>query len=184
MKYLIVSDIHGSAQATEKIVGLYQNLNPNYLILLGDLLYHGPRNPLPDGHGPQKVVDLLNACKDAVIAVRGNCDAEIDRELLKFPCSGDYVLLADGTRTFFLTHGHLFREDYPPAVLKPGDVFLSGHTHVWQLEERNGIIYCNPGSTSLPKGPSPTASYAVYDDGRLGVYSLETNALLAERKLV
>jgi putative phosphoesterase len=173
MKYLIASDIHGSMHAVEKIVGLYRNLNPNYLILLGDLL----------SYSSQKVVELLNSCKDAVIAVRGNCDVEIDREGLEFPCSGDYALLEDGDRTFFLTHGHLFREDYPPSVLKPGDVFLSGHTHVWQLEERNGIVYCNPGSAALPKGPSPTASYALYDNGRLGVYSLETNTLLAEREL-
>jgi putative phosphoesterase len=183
MKCLIVSDIHGSAQAMEKIIGLYRSLNPDRLVLLGDLLYHGPRNPLPNGHGPQRVVELLNACKDAVIAVRGNCDAEIDRELLEFPCADDYALLADGDRTFFLTHGHLFHENNPPSRLKPGDVFLSGHTHVWRLEERNGIVYCNPGSAALPKGPSPVASYAFYDNGRLGVYSLETSAPLAERKL-
>jgi putative phosphoesterase len=183
MKHLIVSDIHGSAQAAEKIIGLYHSLNPNYLILLGDLLYHGPRNPLPDGHGPQKVVELFNGCKDAIIAVRGNCDAEIDRELLEFPCSDDYVLLVDGDRNFFLTHGHLYREDCLPFALKPGAVFLSGHTHVWRLEERNGIVCCNPGSAALPKGPSPIAAYAFYDNDRLGVYSLETNALLAERKL-
>jgi putative phosphoesterase len=146
MKYLIASDIHGSAQAAEKIVGLYRSLEPDYLILLGDLLYHGPRNPLPDGHGPRKVVELFNNYKDAIIAVRGNCDAEIDRDLLKFPCSGDYALLADGGRNFFLTHGHLYREDRLPFALKPGAVFLSGHTHVWRLEERkspagrNGLI--------------------------------------------
>jgi putative phosphoesterase len=183
MKCLIVSDIHGSAGAAKKIIGLYQNLNPDYLILLGDLLYHDPRNPLPNGHGPQKVVELLNGCKDAVIAVRGNCDAEIDWELLEFPCSGDYVLLADGSQTFFLTHGHLYREDYLPFTLKPGAVFLSGHTHIWRLEERDGIVFCNPGSAAFPKGPSPIASYAFYDNGRLGIYSLETKALLAERKL-
>ncbi|MDR0386965.1 MAG: phosphodiesterase, partial [Treponema sp.] len=160
MKYLIASDIHGSAQAAEKIVGLYQNFNPDYLILLGDLLYHGPRNPLPDGHGPRKVVELLNSCKDAVIAVRGNCDAEIDRELLEFPCSDDYTLLADGDRTFFLTHGHRYHEDYLPFALKPGAVFLSGHTHIWRLEKRNNIVFCNPGSAALPKGPSPIAAYA------------------------
>jgi putative phosphoesterase len=183
MKYLIASDIHGSAQAVEKIIGLYQSLKPGYLILLGDLLYHDPRNPLPDDHDPQKAADLLNSCKDAVIAVRGNCDAEIDRELLEFPCSGDYVLLADGGWNFFLTHGHLYGEDHLPFALKPGAVFLSGHTHVWRLEERNGIICCNPGSAALPKGPSPVAAYAFYDNGRLGVYSLETSALLAESKL-
>jgi putative phosphoesterase len=183
MKCLIASDIHGSARAAEKIVDLYRNLKPDHLILLGDLLYHGPRNPLPDGHGPQRAVELLNSCKDAVIAVRGNCDAEIDRELLEFPCSGDYALLADGGRTFFLTHGHLYRENNLPVRLKPGDIFLSGHTHVWRLEERNGIVYCNPGSVALPKGPSPVTAYAFYDNGRLGVYSLETNAPLAEREL-
>jgi putative phosphoesterase len=183
MKYLIASDIHGSAKAAEKIIGLYQSLEPDYLVLLGDLLYHGPRNPLPDGHGPQKVVELLNKYKDAIIAVRGNCDAEIDRDLLEFPCSGDYVLLADGNRNFFLTHGHLYREDHLPFALKPGAVFLSGHTHVWRLEERNGIVYCNPGSAALPKGPSPIAAYAFYDKGCLGIYALETKALLAEHKL-
>ncbi|MDR2094769.1 MAG: phosphodiesterase [Treponema sp.] len=183
MKYLIASDIHGSADAAEKIIGLFQNLNPDHLILLGDLLYHDPRNPPPDGHGPQKVVELFNGCKDAVIAVCGNCDAEIDWDLLEFPCSGDYALLADGGRTFFLTHGHLYREDCLPFALKPGAVFFSGHTHVWRLEDRNGMVCCNPGSAALPKGPSPIAAYAFYDNGRLGVYSLETNAVLAEREL-
>jgi putative phosphoesterase len=183
MKCLIASDIHGSERAAGKIIGLYRDLKPNYLVLLGDLLYHGPRNPLPDGHGPQGVVELLNTCKDVVIAVRGNCDAEIDRELLEFPCSSDYALFVDGGRTFFLTHGHLYHENNPPAGLKPGDVFLSGHTHVWRLEERNGIVYCNPGSAALPRGPSPLAAYAFYDNGRLGVYSLETGAPLAEREL-
>jgi putative phosphoesterase len=173
MKYLIASDIHGSVLAAEKIIGRYQQLHPDYLVLLGDLLYHGP----------PKVVELFNSCKDAVIAVRGNCDAEIDWDLLEFPCSGDYALLADRGRIFFLTHGHLYREDRLPFALKPGAVFLSGHTHIWRLEERNGIVCCNPGSAALPKGPSPVASYAFYDNGRLGVYSLETNAPLAEREL-
>jgi putative phosphoesterase len=183
MKYLIASDIHGSARAAEKIIGLYQSLKPDHLVLLGDLLYHGPRNPLPDGHGPQKAAELLNGCKDAIVAVCGNCDAEIDRELLEFPCFADYALLKDGGRTFFLTHGHRYREDDLPFTLKPGAVFLSGHTHIWRLEERKGIVYCNPGSAALPKGPLPIASYAFYDNGSLGVYSLESSALLAERRL-
>jgi putative phosphoesterase len=182
MKYIIASDIHGSARAAEKIIGLCQNLNPDRPILLGDLLYHDPRNPPPDGYDPQKAAELFNSCKDAIVAVRGNCDAEIDWKLLEFPCSGDYVLLADGDRTFFLTHGHLYREDCLPIALKPGAFFLAGHTHVWRLEERNGVVCCNPGSAALPKGPSPVATYAFYDNGCLGVYSLETNVLLAERK--
>ncbi|MDR2601299.1 MAG: phosphodiesterase [Spirochaetaceae bacterium] len=183
MKYLIASDIHGSASAAEKILSLYKKLNPDFLVLLGDLLYHGPRNPLPGGHGPQQASDYLNFCKDSIIAVRGNCDAEIDQMLLEFPCMNDYALLADGPRTFFLTHGHLYNEASLPFSLNAGSIYLSGHTHVWRLEEKKGIIYCNPGSAALPKGPSPVAGYAFYDGEKIGVYSLEGGKVLAEMKL-
>ena len=183
MKYLIVSDIHGSQAAAERIVALHAAHTPDFLLILGDILYHGPRNPLPGGHNPQKAAALLNTVKDNIIAVRGNCEAEVDQIMLDFPCMNDYALITDGGRRFFLTHGHLYAEGHFPFTLAAGSVALSGHTHIWRLDEKDGIIYCNPGSVSLPKGPSPIPSYALYDNGSLGVYTLESGAALAEVRL-
>jgi putative phosphoesterase len=187
MKYVIVSDIHGSAGAAEKIAECVRRAQPDFLVILGDILYHGPRNPLPGGHNPKQVAAVLNAFKERVIAVRGNCDAEVDQLLLEFPCMSDYALLSDGPRLFFLTHGHLYDNQHLPFSLKAGTVCLSGHTHIWRLEKSGGLIHCNPGSVSLPKSAAPDGtpppSYAIYNNGHLGVYSLDTGAPLAEEKL-
>ncbi|MDR2521885.1 MAG: phosphodiesterase [Spirochaetaceae bacterium] len=188
MKYVIVSDIHGSAGAAEKIAGHFRQAHADFLIILGDILYHGPRNPLPGGHDPKQVAALLNTFSDQIVAVRGNCDAEVDQLLLDFPCMSDYALLSDGPRLFFLTHGHLYNDNTLPFSLKAGTVCLSGHTHIWQLEKSAGLYHCNPGSVSLPKsatpGDTPPPSYAIYDNGNLGVYSLETGAPLAQERLI
>lgn len=164
MKYVIASDIHGSATWCARLVDAIEAERPDQVVLLGDLLYHGPRNPLPDGYAPAEVANMLNGLADRVTAVRGNCDSEVDQMMLDFPCMADYALVADGARRLFCTHGHVFAPEDPPR-LAPGTVFLSGHTHVKLDERRGGIRLVNPGSVSLPK--DGTRSFAVYEDGEV-----------------
>ena len=163
MKLLIASDIHGSAFWCEKLIGALESESPDKLILLGDLLYHGPRNPLPEGYEPPAVARMLNGVKENIVAVRGNCDSEVDQMVLEFPCLADYAIVLDEhARTLFCTHGHVHAPDNPPA-LPAGSAFLSGHTHVKTNDVRDGITFVNPGSVSLPK--DGTHSYAVYENG-------------------
>ena len=171
MKLVIASDIHGSALCTELLMQRVEEEQPDRIVLLGDLLYHGPRNPLPEGHGPMRVAELLNAQREWIIAVRGNCDAEVDQMVLDFPCMDDFAKLEDEGRTLFFTHGHVFSPDEHPALCE-GDFFFSGHTHVKTNDVRNGVTYVNPGSTSLPKDGS--RSFAVYDNGEVVLKELET----------
>lgn len=156
MKLAFLSDIHGRLPALEQALLRVTDWNPDYLVLGGDLLYHGPRNGLFDGYDAAACAPLLNAWADRIVAVRGNCDSEVDQMLLKFPCLGDFAhLVVDGQR-FFVTHGHkFFGEDLPP--LAPGTIVVSGHTHLPGIENRGGLTFVNPGSISLPKGGhSPT----------------------------
>lgn len=153
MKYLIASDIHGSALYCEKLIERYSAEKADRLLLLGDILYHGPRNDLPDGYAPKKVTAMLNEMKDEIFCVRGNCDAEIDQMVLSFPITADYALIDLGKNVIFATHGHLFNEERLPP-LKKGDVLLHGHTHVPKCVERENYVYMNPGSVSLPKEDS------------------------------
>ena len=159
MKYLFASDLHGSAYYTEKLIARFDAENANRLVLLGDLLYHGPRNPLPEGHNPQRVAELLNGKKEFILAVRGNCDAEIDQMLLDFPCLADYAAIDLGDKLLYLTHGHL-----PLPPLQRNSLLLNGHFHVPACEQREGYRYLNCGSLSLPKEHSPH-SYLVYENG-------------------
>ncbi|MBQ8996308.1 MAG: phosphodiesterase [Oscillospiraceae bacterium] len=153
MKWMIASDIHGSALYCRKLLEAYEREEADRLILLGDLLYHGPRNDLPDGYAPKEVIDLLNERKEEIFCVRGNCEAEVDQAVLQFPVLADYALLPLGERTVFITHGHVYNcANLPP--LKKGDVLLHGHTHVPAWEDHEGILYLNPGSVSIPKGNS------------------------------
>ena len=154
MKYLIASDLHGSATYTEELLAAYDREGADRLLLLGDLLYHGPRNDLPDGYAPKKVAELLNARRGEILSVRGNCEAEVDQMMLDFPALADYCLLAEGKRTVFVTHGHVYNRDHLPP-LKEGDVLLYGHTHVPLCETVSGIVCMNPGSVSIPKEGSP-----------------------------
>ncbi|WP_139652887.1 phosphodiesterase [Raoultibacter phocaeensis] len=179
MKLLIASDLHGSARFCSELVCRIDAEEPDRILLLGDLLYHGPRNALPEGYDPMAVAEMLNALKERIIAVRGNCDAEVDQMVLEFPCGGDYIELIDRGRTLFATHGHLFDADELP-YLAPGSAFISGHTHVKLLEEQSGILLVNPGSISIPKDGS--ASYAVYKDGAFALKGLD-GTTLAERAL-
>lgn len=164
MKYVIASDIHGSETWCERLVAAIEAEQPDQVILLGDLLYHGPRNPLPDGYAPAEVAAMLNALADRITSVRGNCDAEVDQMMLDFPCMADYALVTDGPRKLFCTHGHVFAPDDPPRM-QAGSFFLSGHTHVKVNEERGGIRFVNPGSVALPKDGSHT--FALYHDGEI-----------------
>ena len=164
MKLIIASDIHGSAYWCGRLCELIEAEKPDKLILLGDLLYHGPRNDLPRGYAPKQVIPMLSRYKDIILAVRGNCEAEVDQMVLPFPCMADFSqLLADET-TFYLTHGHHHNPDNLPP-LPEGSVFLSGHTHVKIDEVRNGIRCLNPGSVSIPKDGSH--SCLIYENGEL-----------------
>lgn len=163
MKLLIASDIHGSALFCGQLLERIQEEEPEQILLLGDLLYHGPRNDLPEGYCPKKVIPMLSGLKEKILAVRGNCEAEVDQMVLPFPCMADYALIQPepGVR-IYATHGHLWTPDSLPP-LEPGTVFLSGHTHVKRNQWCNGILTLNPGSVSIPK--DGTHSYMTYENG-------------------
>ncbi len=170
MKLLIASDIHGSAFWCGKLMTLAEREQPDRLVLLGDLLYHGPRNDLPRDYAPKQVIPMLSRYTEKIIAVRGNCEAEVDQMVLPFPCMADYSQLVVDGRTLFFTHGHLFSPDHLPP-LPENAVFLYGHTHV-KLDQRvNGIRCLNPGSGSIPKDGSH--SCLIYENGDFSVRLLE-----------
>ena len=153
MKFLIASDIHGSAYYCKKLTELIETEAPDTILLLGDLLYHGPRNALPRDYDPMQVAAMLGNYADKILAVRGNCDAEVDQMVLPFPCMADYAMVdADGLR-LYCTHGHLSSPKSLPALAE-GTVFLSGHTHVKIDQMENGVRCINPGSVSIPKDGS------------------------------
>ena len=150
MKLLIASDIHGSETYCIKLLDAFKNENADRLLLLGDILYHGPRNDLPDGYAPKKVIELLNAIKDRIFCVRGNCDTEVDQMVLEFPILADYAVIPVGDNLIYATHGHNFNESNLPPLRKD-DILLHGHTHIPKCIEHENYIYMNPGSTSIPK---------------------------------
>jgi len=150
MKIMVASDIHGSAHYCEKLVNAYKEEKADKLLLLGDILYHGPRNDLPYEYDPKKVIAMLNEISSEILCVRGNCEAEVDQQVLQFPIMADYCILYIEKHMIFATHGHKFNEETPP-LLKKGDILLNGHTHVPKLKEHEDYIYMNPGSVSIPK---------------------------------
>ncbi|MBP3437622.1 MAG: phosphodiesterase [Clostridia bacterium] len=154
MKIMVASDIHGSAFYTKKAVEAFLREKADKLLLLGDILYHGPRNDLPKDYAPKEVISLLSPLKEKILCVRGNCDAEVDQMVLPFPIMAEYCLLSLGEKTVFATHGHHFHLDNLPPLAK-GDILLHGHTHIPACLERNGVVYWNPGSVSIPKENSP-----------------------------
>lgn len=163
MKILIASDIHGSAQYCAQLLDAFNREKADKMLILGDILYHGPRNPLPDGYEPKKVIEMLNGIKDKILCVRGNCDCEVDQMVLSFPIMADYCLLFVNGRTVFATHGHIHNEEKLPA-LNNGDILLHGHTHVPVCKQTDSYVYMNPGSVSIPKGGSDH-SYMTLTDG-------------------
>ena len=170
MKLMIASDIHGSAFWCGKLMDEACREYPDKLILLGDLLYHGPRNDLPAGYAPKEVISMLSGWKEKILAVRGNCEAEVDQMVLPFPCMADYAVLLAGGHSFYLTHGHLWNSEKLPP-LEAGTVFLSGHTHIKLDATENGIRCLNPGSVSIPKDGSH--SYLIYENGAFRFCTLE-----------
>ncbi len=169
MKYIIANDIHGSYYYAKKIVDAYTLHQADILLLLGDILYHGPRNDLPKEYNPKKVIPLLNEIKDKIIAIRGNCDSEVDQMVLEFSCLADYTIIVDGARKLFLTHGHIYHPEHLPHLQK-NDIFLFGHIHVPVMEVKNGIHILNAGSISIPKENSQH-SYAVLENDTFTLYN-------------
>lgn len=153
MKWMIASDIHGSEYYCRQLLEAYKNEGADRLLLLGDILYHGPRNDLPKDYAPKKVIAMLNAMKEEILCVRGNCDTEVDQMVLEFPVLAEYLLLPVEEKLVFAVHGHNFNEKNLPSI-KKGDVLLNGHTHVPKCVEHDDFVYMNPGSVSIPKEDS------------------------------
>lgn len=166
MKWFIASDIHGSAYYCRKMLEAFVREGCKRMILLGDILYHGPRNDLPREYAPKEVIALLNPLADRIYCVRGNCEAEVDQMVLDFPVLADYMLLPAGDEQehmVFITHGHLYNEEHLPPLGK-GDILLHGHTHVPVCREHDDYVYINPGSVSIPKEDS-WHGYMLLEDG-------------------
>lgn len=163
MRWLIASDIHGSASWCGKLTDAFGAEGADRLLLLGDLLYHGPRNDLPEGYDPKAVIALLSARKDRILCVRGNCDTEVDQMVLPFPILAEYAMMPVGERLMFVTHGHHFHAAALPP-LRPGDILLHGHTHVPERREADGVTVLNPGSVSIPKDGT-WHGYMTLEDG-------------------
>ena len=182
MKWMIASDLHGSAYYCRKMLEAFEREGADRLFLLGDLLYHGPRNDLPREYAPKEIIPLLNGKKEKLFCVRGNCDAEVDQMVLEFPVLADYAVLPVGQRLIYATHGHIYHvKNLPP--LAPGDVLLHGHTHVpaWtEFGQEN--LYLNPGSVSIPKENSPH-SYMTLEGNTMQWKELESSAVFHELTL-
>nr|WP_318384096.1 phosphodiesterase [uncultured Enterobacter sp.] len=178
MKLMFASDIHGSLPATERVLSLFAQSGAQWLVILGDVLNHGPRNALPDGYAPAQVADRLNEQASRIIAVRGNCDSEVDQMLLHFPITAPWQQVLTAHQRLFLTHGHLFSpENLPP--LAAGDVLVYGHTHLPVAEKKGDIFHFNPGSVSIPKGGF-APSYGMLEENVLRVIALNDQRVIAQ----
>ena len=164
MKWLIASDIHGSAQWCRRLLEAWDSEQADRLLLLGDVLYHGPRNDLPDQYAPKEVIAMLNARRERILCVRGNCEAEVDQMVLDFPVLADYAVLWEGSRLIYCTHGHVYNTGKLPP-LQAGDVLLHGHTHIPAWEDHGAYRYLNPGSVAIPKEGS-WHGYMTLENGR------------------
>lgn len=177
MKLLIASDIHGDAVCCRAMLDAAAKEGVQKILILGDILYHGPRNDLPEGYAPKKVIEMLNSAADKLLCVRGNCDTEVDQMVLSFPILSDTAWLYDGEAdlALFMSHGHKYSPDNMPPI-SGRTVFLYGHTHLLGKTEVEGIPCVNPGSVSLPKGGNEK-SYAIYEDGELEIKTLDGKAI-------
>ncbi|MBE6729568.1 MAG: phosphodiesterase [Ruminococcaceae bacterium] len=171
MKILIASDIHGSAFYCRKLLEAVDRENADKILLLGDILYHGPRNDLPLEYAPKTVISLLNERKSQILAVRGNCDTEVDQMVLDFPILADYAVLQCGSRIIYASHGHIYNCENPPKF-NDGDILLNGHTHVTKCEKREGYYYINPGSVSIPK-ENTQRGYIIFDNNKFTFKNLD-----------
>ena len=165
MRLMIASDIHGSAYYCRELLAAYEKEQPEKMVLLGDILYHGPRNDLPKEYAPKEVIAMLNPMAEQLLCVRGNCDTEVDQMVLDFPVLSDYAVIFDGQHTLYLTHGHVYDAVKPMKGCK-GGILLGGHTHVPAVIEADGFVYANPGSVSIPKENSPHG-YMMWENGTL-----------------
>ena len=163
MKLFIASDIHGSLYYLKEMLAAFQREKADRILLLGDILYHGPRNDLPRDYAPKEVIELLNPLSSKLLCVRGNCDTEVDQMVLSFPILADYAVIPVGDRLIYATHGHKFGEDNPPPI-SHGDILLCGHTHVPKCADHGNFVYLNPGSVSIPKENSHHG-YMTLEDG-------------------
>lgn len=175
MKLFFISDIHGSIDDLNIVIDLFEKEGADYLIILGDILYHGPRNPLPSNYNPQEVSKKLNNYKNKIIAIRGNCDSEVDQMLLEFPIMSDFSQILHENKRFFLTHGHTYNEKNL-ATLSNGDILCHGHTHIPLAEKKNDIVIFNPGSITFPKENSKK-SYGLYKENQLFVMDFDGNII-------
>lgn len=175
MKVMIASDLHGSAYYTNKMADLFAKEQPDRLILLGDLLYHGPRNALPKEYDPARTAQILNSLKDKIVCVRGNCDSEVDQMMLEFPIGADYAIWYEMGSLIFMTHGHLYNEENQPLIGR-GDVLLHGHTHIPVTADLGTMYLLNPGSVAIPKGGSSN-SLAIYGNGVFRIVDLDGSEL-------
>ena len=174
MKLFFISDIHGSREDLVYALAKFEDEKADYIIILGDLLYHGPRNPLPRDYNPKEVAELLNKYKNKIIAVRGNCDSEVDQMLLDFPIMSDYAMIVDEGHKLFLTHGHIYnKENLPKGSF---DAVIYGHTHLWELCKIDGTTICNTGSVTFPKGGNPP-TLAIYENGTIKIFHLNGKLL-------
>ena len=180
MKLLIASDIHGDLAAAEAILSLYNKESCDKIILLGDILYHGPRNDLPDAYNPKGVIKLLNENRTSILTVRGNCDTEVDQMVLEFPILAEYICLSLDGLTVYATHGHKYNTDSPMPLCN-GDILLHGHTHIPTcIEFGNGNYYLNPGSVSIPKGGFDK-TYMIYENRCFTVKDFDGNIILTKQ---
>lgn len=177
MKYLVASDIHGDKKGAQAVVDAYHFHQADHILLLGDLLYHGPRNDLPEHYAPKETMEILNSVWNKITAVRGNCDAEIDQMVLKFPITADYQVLPFRGHRLFVSHGHIYGPDNYP-LLEKEDIFLFGHIHVPVLEKENEHYILNPSSISLPKENHPR-TYAILDETGFTLYTLDHQEYLS-----
>lgn len=175
MRYLILSDIHGCLSRLEHVLQFFEQEQYDMLVILGDILYYGPRNSVPEGMDAPGIVERLNPLADRIIAVRGNCDAEVDQMLLHFPIMADYALLVEGGKRLFLTHGHRYNPQQRPTL--GIDALIYGHTHLWELELREGIVCCNTGSITFPKGGNEPTFATLDEGGILRVRALDGEVL-------
>ena len=181
MKLMFISDLHGSAYYAKKLRGIYEREAPDKIVSVGDLLYHGPRNDFPKDYNTKEVTEILNSLKDKIIAVRGNCDSEVDQMVLEFPMMADYTVInADGIN-IFVTHGHLFCPDNLPPISENG-VFVSGHIHIPVAERAGNTLILNPGSASLPKEDN-IPSFMLYENGEFKIIGIETGEIIKSVKI-
>jgi putative phosphoesterase len=180
MKLMIASDIHGSSYYCKFMLETFKKEKADRLLLLGDILYHGPRNDLPREYAPKEVIAMLNGMKDKLLCVRGNCDTEVDQMVLEFPIMGDYAVVVSGKHMIYATHGHNYNETNLPPLQK-GDILLNGHTHVPKYTVHENYVYMNPGSISIPKENSCN-SYMIMDENKFVWKNLEDGTEYLEYK--